>query len=96
MFTVVEAKHRGIDNLSLIHDSFGTHAGDTEELFFVVRETMAAMYEQFDVFRDFRNDAWDQLSDENRKALTALDEEALPTQGDLDPSIVTQSLYSFA
>lgn len=96
MFTVLEAERRGITSLSLIHDSFGTHASDAETLFFCVRETMAAMYTQFDVFRDFRDEVWHQLSDDRRRDLESWDQQAFPAQGELDPDVVAQSRYAFA
>lgn len=96
MFTVVEAEARGITAMSLIHDSFGTHAGDAEIMFHTVRDTLAAMYDQFDVFHDFRTEIWDQLSDEGRTVLDEWDQAHYPEKGTMDPYTVTESLYSFA
>jgi DNA-directed RNA polymerase, mitochondrial len=43
--TALMARERGILNFSFIHDSFGTHAADTEVLREVIRESFVWLYE---------------------------------------------------
>jgi DNA-directed RNA polymerase len=91
MLTVVRAKQVGITNFAMIHDSFGTTAGDVEDLYHVVREAFVEMYGEIAVLEDFRDEILIQLSD-NKK----LDLEPLPERGDLDLSKVCESRYCFA
>lgn len=91
MLTVVRAKQAGIDNFAMIHDSFGTTAGDVEQLYHVVRESFLEMYSEIDVLESFREEIWEQLSEKNREKL-----EALPERGTLDLSQVMESRYCFA
>jgi len=91
MLTVVRAKQQGIDNFAMIHDSFGTTAGDVEDLYHVVRESFVEMYSEIDVLESFRGEIWQQLSEKNRKKL-----EDLPAKGSLDITQVCNSRYCFA
>jgi DNA-directed RNA polymerase, mitochondrial len=91
MLTVVRAKQVGISNFAMIHDSFGTTAGDVEDLYHVVREGFVELYEDIPVLENFRDEINEQLSDSNRLNL-----ELLPERGDLDLSKVCQSRYCFA
>lgn len=91
MLTVVRAKQAGIDNFAMIHDSFGTTAGDVEQLYHTVREGFVEMYGDVDVIESFRDEIMQQLSDKNREKL-----EALPARGTLDLTDVVNSRYCFA
>jgi DNA-directed RNA polymerase len=91
MLTVVRAKQAGINNFAMIHDSFGTTAGDVEDLYHVVRESFVEMYEDIPVLENFRDDIVQQLSDDAKLNL-----EPLPARGELDLSKVCQSRYCFA
>jgi DNA-directed RNA polymerase len=91
MLTVVRAKQAGIHNFAMIHDSFGTTAGDVEELYHVVRESFVEMYDDIPVLENFREDILQQLSEKNREKM-----EPLPERGDLDLSQVCKSRYCFA
>jgi DNA-directed RNA polymerase len=91
MLTVVRAKQVGIANFAMIHDSFGTTAGDVEDLYHVVRESFVEMYGDIPVLENFRDEILIQLSD-NKK----LELEPLPERGDLDLSKVCESRYCFA
>lgn len=91
MLTVVRAKQAGIDNFAMIHDSFGTTAGDVETLYHTVRESFVEMYEEIEVLEAFRDEILQQLSEKNRVKL-----ESLPARGTLDLSKVTDSRYCFA
>jgi len=91
MLTVVRAKQAGIDNFAMIHDSFGTTAGDVEGLYHVVRESFVEMYGEVDVIESFRDEIVQQLGDKNQEKL-----EALPKRGTLELEQVMQSRYCFA
>lgn len=91
MLTIVRAKQQDIDNFAMIHDSFGTTAGDVENLYHVVRESFVEMYSEIDVLESFRDEIWQQLSEKNRKKL-----EDLPAKGTLDITQVCNSRYCFA
>jgi len=91
MLTVVRAKQAGVDNFAMIHDSFGTTAGDVEQLYHTVREAFIEMYDEVDVIESFRDEMIQQLSDDNIEKL-----EDLPQRGTLDLSKVIESRYCFA
>lgn len=92
VFTVIKGNvEYGIDSFALIHDSFGTVAADTDDLFKAVREAFVEMYEQFDPFQHLYERVYEALSEEGRKKL-----KRPPVKGDLDLDQVRQSLYSFA
>ncbi|WEM05505.1 RNA polymerase [Ralstonia phage BOESR1] len=91
MLTVVRASQKGITNFSVIHDSFGTNAGDTEELFSTVREAFVEMYNEIPVLENFRDEIARQLSE---KALKKL--KPLPERGTLELDRVCESRYCFA
>lgn len=90
--TVVACKEAGIDSFAVIHDSFGTHAADTDKLFAIVRDTFVDMYTQNDVLKDFKDAAIEAITDETLR-------EELPddlVKGDLDLEEVKFSMYCFA
>lgn len=91
MLTVVRAKQQGIGNFSMIHDSFGTTAGDTEALYHIVREAFIEMYSEVDVLGNFRDELAGQLSEKKRAKL-----QPLPLRGTLDISRVAESKFCFA
>ena len=91
MLTVVRARQTGIENFAMIHDSFGTTAGDVEQLYHTVREGFVEMYGEVDVIESFRDEILQQLSEKNRVKL-----EAIPARGNLDLTEVVNSRYCFA
>lgn len=86
--TIRRAWDEGLRSYSLIHDSYGTHAGNTWALARFLREEFVAMYEE-DVMEVFRRDLALQLPDG-----VELDE--LPPKGTLDLEAVLGSVYFFA
>ena len=68
-------------SLAMIHDSFGTHAADTEVLFNVLRDEFVKMYQNNDPLQDFAN----------KYKLPAP-----PAKGKLDLEEVRRSLYVFS
>src|SRR5690606_10239543 len=90
MLTVVRANQEGISNFSMIHDSFGTTAGDAEEMFRIVREAFVEMYTEVAVLESFRDDIAAQLSPKAQKKL-----KPLPERGSLELDQVVHSRYCF-
>ena len=89
--TVSDAKAQGLNNFAMIHDSFGTLAADTEDLYRIVREAFVEIYEQVDVLDNFKIEIEQQLSDQNKSKLPEL-----PPKGSLDIRGVLESKYCFA
>lgn len=90
MLTVVRATQEGITNFSMIHDSFGTTAGDAEEMFRIVRESFVEMYTEIDVLENFRDELAAQLPPKVQKKL-----KPLPCRGTLELDQVVNSRYCF-
>ncbi len=93
MATAALARINGIGSLAVIHDSFGTHACDTNMLHAVIREAFVEQYAP-NVLARFRDEVVDQLS----KVAPELVEELppLPPMGSLDLDAVRESDYLFA
>jgi DNA-directed RNA polymerase len=92
MFTVCRANDAGIKSFAMIHDSFGTHAADTDALFATVRDCFVEMYQQNDVLGQFKEAVASRLQNE-----ALLDR--LPVRlvtGELDLEEVKYSMYCFA
>lgn len=87
--TVVRGGEAGIESFAVIHDSFGTHAADSDLLFTTVRAAMVELYETTDVIETFREDAMQQLGE-------GADIPACPLKGTLDLNLINESLYCFA
>jgi DNA-directed RNA polymerase len=80
--TVQACEKAGIDSLAMIHDDYGTHAADAQQLFGIIRDTFVRMYETNDPLNWFRAH-YDGLP-------------AVPESGDLDIGQVRKSPYFFA
>ncbi len=93
MQTVHAANGLGIDCFAMIHDSFGTHAGQAHILFRAVRQQFVRTYSDQDVLGSFRDQVMDQLSESNLSKLMKLE---FPQHGSLDVSGVLESKYAFA
>jgi len=91
MLTVVRAAQEGLSNFAMIHDSFGTTAGDTEDMFRIVRESFIELYETVDVLGDFKNELVTQLTEKNQETVPPI-----PDAGTLEISGVMASRYCFA
>jgi len=48
------AKAAGIDALAMIHDDYGTHAADAQQLYDLIRSEFVAMYQQHDPLAELR------------------------------------------
>lgn len=92
MMTVSSAVDQGLSSFAMIHDSFGTHAADTDVLFATVRDCFVEMYQHNDVLSQFKAAVKATITDE-----TLLEE--FPddlVKGDLDLEDVKFSMYCFA
>jgi len=91
MLTTVRANQAGINSFAMIHDSFGTTAAETEDLFRIVRESFVELYTDVPVLEQFRAEIVRQLSEERVGDLPEL-----PKPGHLDLSGVIDSRFCFA
>ena len=80
----------GIEHLAVIHDSFGTHAGNTHRLATILLRTFVDQYTP-DRLAQFRDELASQLPPELVERLPPL-----PAVGSLDLSDVSRSEYMFA
>lgn len=91
MKSVNAALDAGITDFMLIHDSFATHAIDTETFSRIIREQFVEMYETNDVMHSLYETTWLNLSEAGRENI-----EEAPTKGTLDLREVIDSKYAFA
>jgi len=80
-----------ITHFAMIHDSYATHAADTERFYDCIRGSFIAMYEQEDVLANFRANLEAQLSEESSAQIPAQ-----PTPGTLDLQGIARSDFFFA
>lgn len=80
----------GMKDFCMIHDSYGAHAADAEELSYQLRRAFVDQYKG-DVLRDFRDQLAGQLPEELAAELPPL-----PPMGTLDLDSVMESDYFFA
>lgn len=80
--TVREAARHGITAIDVIHDDFGTHAGNTSQLHDIIRDTFVGMYASSCPLTRFRDEQ-------------VIDLPPIPAKGDLDIYEVRDSLYFF-
>ncbi len=90
MLTTCLAAENGITSFAMIHDSYGTHAGNTAILAAALRQAFVDQYSG-DVLGAFRQELAEQLPPE-----AAADLPELPPAGDLDLNLVLDSAYFFA
>lgn len=91
MLYVNKAKAAGIQSFSLIHDSYGTHAADTETSVRCLRDAFVEMYEQNHVLNQLREEILPLLDDALVSKLPPL-----PELGQLNISDVRESQFFFA
>jgi DNA-directed RNA polymerase len=86
--TIARCHADGIRSFCMIHDSYGTHAGNAQVMANSLREEFVNMY-QTDVLMQFRDELMSQLP-----AGSELPE--LPPKGNLDLDLVLESVFFFA
>jgi DNA-directed RNA polymerase len=84
---VVKAKEAGVDNFSMIHDSFGCTAPDNRIMANAIRDSFCEIYKK-DVLMDFANEMRMMLSEKNLKKFPDM-----PTKGNLDLDLVKKSVF---
>lgn len=89
MKTINRGHQEGIRSFSMIHDSYGTHAGNAWALAQFLREEFVQMYAQVDILARFKEELEYQVTDP-----TAIPE--LPPKGNLDLNLVLESEFFFA
>ena len=88
--TVGQLHDMGMRAFAMIHDSYGTHAGNVEVLGEVLREAFVEQYRD-DVLARFRDEIAGQLSEGEAGELPAA-----PARGTLDLTVVLGSPYFFS
>ncbi len=91
MITLHVAKQLDIHSFAMVHDSYGTHAADAEEMWGALRTAFVEMYSQMDVLEEFRNYLLEVLPEHRHKEI-----EPIPTKGNLVLDHVLESSFFFA
>lgn len=92
--TINKCVNYGITDYSFIHDSFGTHACDMDDLSYALREAFVEQYSE-DLLGKFRDEIVEQLERSGAHELVAKIP-PIPEMGDLDLEAVKDSEYFFA
>ena len=87
MLAVVKAKEAGVDNFSMIHDSFGCTAPDNKIMAKAVRDAFCEIYTD-DVLLNYANEMKAMLSEKNLKKFPTM-----PIKGNLDLDEVKKSVF---
>jgi len=85
--SVVKGAELGIDNFSLIHDSFGVLAPDVDKMSLALRESFCEIYSQ-DVLANWAREMKQMLSEKNQKKFPPI-----PEKGNLDLDLVKKSVF---
>jgi DNA-directed RNA polymerase len=89
MLTIAACREAGLRSFAMIHDSYGTHAADTDKLAAILRDQFVEMYLAHDVLAEFEASV--------RAALPEGTElPPRPETGHLDLEAVKDSAYFFA
>jgi DNA-directed RNA polymerase len=89
--SVVMGKAAGIEHFAMIHDSFGTHAGNSALFANIIREAFVSIYQDYCPLAELDRYARSVLSDQGIEKLPPI-----PAKGDLDLTAILKSLYAFA
>lgn len=86
----LRCKRAGIRHIAVIHDSFGTHAADTEQLSAILRDTFVEQYSG-DVLGALYDELVDQLGPDLAEKLPRP-----PATGNLDLNVIRDAPFAFA
>lgn len=86
----LRCKQEGISHLAVIHDSFGTHAADTERMSAILRDTFVEQYAG-DVLGNLYAELVEQLGPDLAAKLPTP-----PAMGDLDLDVIRSAPFAFA
>lgn len=89
----VKGREEGYRHFLFIHDSFGTHAGNTERFSMIIREALVEQYETYCPFEALEAYARTVLSAEGIEKLEKLEK---PKRGNLDLKSILEAEYAFA
>ena len=84
---VVKASNLGIENFSLIHDSFGVLSPDSDKMALALREAFCEIYSN-DVLANWAMEMKQMLSEKNQRKFPNL-----PEKGTLDLELVKKSIF---
>jgi DNA-directed RNA polymerase len=84
---VVKAHQAGIDNFSVIHDSFGVVAPDTQIMAKAIRDSFCEIYSK-DVLKNWADEMFAMLSAKNQRKFPTI-----PSKGKLDLEAVKNSKF---
>lgn len=90
MLTINKCLDEGITDFALVHDSYATHACNTDKLAEILREAFIEQYSQ-DVLAKFRAELMSQLPPDLANNIPPL-----PPKGNLDLALIKESKYFFA
>jgi DNA-directed RNA polymerase, mitochondrial len=90
MRTITMCREQGVTAFSMVHDSYGTHAGDMETMNTLLRQSFIDQYNT-DVLAEFREELAEQLPVELADQLPPV-----PAKGQLDLSQVAAADYFFS
>lgn len=93
MATVNAGLINGLRHWSMIHDSFGVHACDTDLLHAILRETFIEQYAA-DVFENFREEVIGHLKEAHPRLVEKIP--PVPEKGTLDIASVREAAYFFS
>ena len=85
--SVVKGAELGIDNFSLIHDSFGVLAPDSDKMALALREAFCEIYSK-DVLANWAMEMKQMLSEKNQRKFPPI-----PEKGNLDLDLVKKSTF---
>jgi DNA-directed RNA polymerase len=91
ILTVNSAAKEGVTHFAMIHDSYGTHAADTAQLAYTLREQFVKMYSKHDVLKNFLDEVKSYLPEDQWEEIPPL-----PERGTLDIRQVLDSEFFFA
>lgn len=90
ILTILKCVREDITDFAMIHDSYGTHAANTDTLAYLLREAFVEIYQE-PVLERFRQEIIAQLPEEARDEVPPI-----PPMGDLDIQDVLNSDFFFS
>ena len=91
MLTVIRCTEKGLGSFQMIHDSFGTHAGNADVMYRTIREVFVDLYTKHNVLQELKDTVSVQLKPSSAEKIRNI-----PEFGDLNLEEVKDSLYAFA
>ena len=89
--TIHYCRQHGINSFAMVHDSFGTHAADQEDMNMCLREAFKDLYSQVDPLEDFLESVLPLIPEKLHHKIPEL-----PKKGSLDINAVMNAEYFFS